>query len=483
VTGYTFKGWDKDFSNITADLTVTAQYTINKYTIKFVNEDGSLLQSTQVEYGTTPAYNGATPTKPATAQYTYTFAGWTPKIVAATEDATYTATFSSTVNKYTIKFVNEDGTELQSSQVEYGAAPAYTGATPTKAATAQYTYTFAAWSPNIVAVTGDATYTATYNSTLNKYTITFVNEDGTLLQSGLVEYGTTPAYNGATPTKPATAQYTYTFAGWTPNVTTVTGEATYTATFDATVNTYVITFVNYDETVLAAYKLEYGALPAYNDATPQRPKDGEFSYVFAGWTPEIVNVTGAATYKATFKAVTNVYTITFVDEDGTLLDQVIVEYGQVPVTTVTPTKPATAQYTYTFAGWTPQLVAATEDATYTATYNATVNKYTITAVAVNGSVEGVGEYEYGAKVSLTAIPDDGYLFDQWGDGITDNPRTVTVTSDIEVTALFVEDEQPGEGLNDLNGQEAPAARKVLINGRFYILTAEEVYDFNGRKVQ
>ena len=67
-----------------------------KYTIVFKNWDGSVLQSTQVEEGKMPQYTGATPTKPNDAQYSYTFSGWTPQIVAATANSTYTATFTAT---------------------------------------------------------------------------------------------------------------------------------------------------------------------------------------------------------------------------------------------------------------------------------------------------------------------------------------------------------------------------------------------------
>ena len=214
-------------------LYFTNTYVDPTYTVNFVNEDETVLQTGLTAYGQTPEYTGETPTKKATAQYTYTFAGWTPEIVPVTGDATYKATYSSTVNEYTVQFVNEDGEVLQSGKVAYGDTPEYKGATPTKKATAQYTYTFAGWTSEIVPVTGEATYKATYSSTVNEYTVQFVNEDGEVLQSGLVAYGDTPEYKGETPTKAKDAQYVYRFIGWTPDITAAENAAVYTASYKA----------------------------------------------------------------------------------------------------------------------------------------------------------------------------------------------------------------------------------------------------------
>ena len=170
-----------DVTLVPGDLTITDN--TKKYTIKFVDEDGTELQSGKVAEGKMPEYTGKTPTKAATAQFTYAFKGWTPEVAKATADATYTATYSSTVREYTIKFVNDDGTELQSGKVAYGDKPAYKGETPAKAATAQFTYAFKGWSPELTKVTGDATYTATYTATpvpAKTGTLTFDLGGGTL---------------------------------------------------------------------------------------------------------------------------------------------------------------------------------------------------------------------------------------------------------------------------------------------------------------
>ena len=204
------------------------------YTVTWENWDGTVLKTDEnVAAGTMPEYNGEAPTKEGDAEHRYVFSGWTPEVSPVSGDVTYTAAFTEVTNTYTITWKNWDGTVLETDEnVAAGTTPEYNGETPTREADAQYTYTFTGWTPAVDEVTGDIVYTATYDQTLNQYTVTWQNWDGSVLKTDEgVEYGKIPQYDGAMPTRPDDGQNEYVFAGWTPEVTTVTGDATYTATF------------------------------------------------------------------------------------------------------------------------------------------------------------------------------------------------------------------------------------------------------------
>ena len=65
-------------------------------------------------------------------------------------------------------------------------------------------------------------------------TITWQNYDGSTLKTEQVNCGETPSYSGETPTKASDGKYNYTFSGWSPAITTVSGNVTYTAEFTKT---------------------------------------------------------------------------------------------------------------------------------------------------------------------------------------------------------------------------------------------------------
>ena len=68
--GYTFTGWDIAFDNVTSDLTVTAQYSVNQYQISFESNGGSVVDAITADYGTTITASEA-PSREG-----YGFGGW-----------------------------------------------------------------------------------------------------------------------------------------------------------------------------------------------------------------------------------------------------------------------------------------------------------------------------------------------------------------------------------------------------------------------
>ena len=125
-----------------------------------------------------------------------------------------TSSFPVVVN-YTVSFKNYDGTLLSETVVEEGKTATYTGPTPTRAETAEATYTFSGWDQPLENITSDCVRVAQYTETLkpvtNYYKVTFKNYNDTLLQEVTVEEGHTAVYTGQTPTKPNTPTHQYAF--------------------------------------------------------------------------------------------------------------------------------------------------------------------------------------------------------------------------------------------------------------------------------
>ena len=229
--GYTFADWTSEevevangkFTMPAKNVTLKAKWNINKYTVKWVNWDGSEVRTdTEVPYGT-KLEAPANPTRAADAQYTYTFKDWDKPLEKVTKDVTYTAVYDKAVNKYTIKWVNWDGSEVRTdTEVPYGTkleAPA----DPTRAADAQYTYTFKDWTPEVKTVTGDATYKATYTKEANTYTLTYDLDGGEWTEATNefpYEYKATVEVVKTVPTREG-----YKFSGWRSEEVTIENDA------------------------------------------------------------------------------------------------------------------------------------------------------------------------------------------------------------------------------------------------------------------
>jgi len=89
--GYTFTGWDSGFDPVRGNITVTALYEINRYTVTFVDYDGAEIDVQTVDYNTA-ATAPADPERDG-----YTFTGWDTAFDAVTSDITVTAQYEEIV--------------------------------------------------------------------------------------------------------------------------------------------------------------------------------------------------------------------------------------------------------------------------------------------------------------------------------------------------------------------------------------------------
>lgn len=172
--GKTFKGWDKPFDNVTSDLTINAVYDVDTFTVTFKDGD-TVLETQTVEYE-------AAATAPDTARLSppegMHFAKWDKDFSKVTEDIEVSAVYE--LNEYTVTFKNGE-TTLKTEMVKHG----FAATAPNVYDTA--TKKFVGWDKSFDNVTSDIIVNAKWET--KKFTLTFINFDGTSVYTAEVEYG------------------------------------------------------------------------------------------------------------------------------------------------------------------------------------------------------------------------------------------------------------------------------------------------------
>ena len=526
-TGYEFVEWNDHSTNatrmvtVTADAEYTATFQLQTLTVTATPDDpshGTVTGSDSYTYG-------ATATVEATPAEDYHFLRWSdgstdnPHTFTVTQNTEIVAYFEmDEINYYTVTVLSANpvmGTVSGSGSVREGYSTVIS-------ATANTGYHFTQWqdasteASRTIVVTQDTTFTASFAP--NSYTITALSADetmGTVTGGGLYDYASTA-------TLTAVPEEGYISTQWqdgntqNPRQVSVSGDATYTASFERisftvtalanndlygsvtggdtyfygetatltatpvdgyhfvqwsdgeTSNPYVFSVFE-NKTVTAMFE-EDGALITYYTvtATPANPTMGTVTgggvyeenstavieaipntgYEFVAWNDQVTTnprtetVTSNLAFEATFQPIS--YEITAVAnpaEGGQVTGGGSYQYG------ATATLVATPNAGYDFAGWSDNFMSATRDvqvsgnATYTANFTQQVYQINIlVSNAAYGSATGSNTYHYGDIVTATATANQGFRFTRWSNGVTDDPYTFEATCDLNLYAEFVSEE-------------------------------------------
>ena len=226
-TGYTFGGWyngstkvENGAWNIASNVTLTAKWTANTYTVNFNANGGSVSPTSK-----TATYDSSF-TLPTPTWAGHTFSGWyngSTKVTSGTwtiaSNVTLTARWDSV--DYTISYTLNGGTNASSNPSTYTVNDSFTLAAPTKAGYTFLGWTYSGQTTPVKTVTvaegtmGNLSYTANWK--VNDYTVTFDANGGSVTPtSKTVTYDA--SYTVPTPTRTG-----YTFAGWYSGSTKYTG--------------------------------------------------------------------------------------------------------------------------------------------------------------------------------------------------------------------------------------------------------------------
>lgn len=365
------------------------------------------------------AYNRADPTFPEDDEYTYTFEGWseteggaliTGYPVAGETDLAYYAVYSKTPKEYTIEWVAE-GSVVFSEVLAFGSDVENVPEVPAKAG---HTGKWVS-APNTMPAK-NTTVTAEY--TPIDYTITWVIGDNTYETT--FAYGTMPSCSESTD-KASTATTDFTFIGWDKNISAVTGDETYTAQYSESARKYTVTWQYEDGTVIDTDSVANGDAVTYIPVIAE--KEGHTAVYSVPDVMPTENVTIIVTYEA------KNYTITWVTPDGSVEESW--KYGTTPVYSgEEPSKAATPEKEYTFAGWSPEVLVVTGDATYTAQFTETNRKYSVIWY-VDGEFYDARDIAFGDIIPTLEVPAKTGFTAVW-----DNPFRTMPAQDVTINAVY-----------------------------------------------
>jgi uncharacterized repeat protein (TIGR02543 family) len=386
VEGYDFVGWDKAVDRIEDDLDVIALYEIKTFTVIFRTPDGSVYDLQEVNYGD----DASDPGYPDLDGYKFT--GWNASYLSVTADLDIEPTYSH--NTYTVRFYDKDSVLLEEQTVYHGDTAIDPYSTYSSAID-KVGFNFVGWSQEFDYVTDNLNCYPVYE--VITFEVRFLDDDGSIFDIQTVNYGE-DAYEPLTPSKEG-----HTFTGWDIDFTNVISDLAVSATYE--IDTFTVSFYDINMLVFSSVTVDY-----HEDATPPAAPS-VIGYGFIGWDSSFERVESDLHIYAIYEPLE--FTVTFYDIDGDMFEIQLVNYGNDAV------EPSGMEVVgHTFTGWDQAFTNVTEDLDVHPVY--TVNLHSVTFVENGGSdVDDLVDVEYGSTIIVPIPTKLGYRFLGWYLGETE----------------------------------------------------------------
>lgn len=319
------------------------------------------------------------------------------------------------------------------------------------------------------------------------YKCKFKNIDGSLLYTCDVKPNTIVQYKGKTPAIPETETFIYSFDGWDQELSFVSEDTTFTATYKAKRKDYRVEYQNYDGTVLYSTYVSAGDDAHYGAEIPEREPEFGYAYVFTGWDKSEKSIYSNTTLIAQYREELLTFNVDFVNYDGEVLYSAKVPYGGTAVYKGTdPTPPVSEEkgYEYVFDKWDKPTGPILEDTDFYAEYELIRKQYVVKFLNYDESlldtekVDAGSNAVYNGQTPIKPTDKDGrYVFIGWDlpidsiyEDTTVHAQYSSLSSICHVKFLNYDEEL-------LEEKDVDFGEKVFYEGETPTRESDDMYDY------
>ena len=268
-----------------------------------------------------------------------------------------------------------------------------------------------------------------------KHIVVFQDEEGNVLKTSFVSHEEAALPPKMPEKKGESKHHEVKFQGWDKDISCVQENLVVKAVYKEVPKEYLVMYFHENGKMLGTETVPYGQA-AKEPYHPQKPQTKEYNYIFKGWNNDLSHIEKDTMAKAVFEERRRSFAVRFFHEDGTLLKEEKIVYGQAAHAPDNPVKQSDEVYYYVFDRWDTPFDNVKENTEVHAVFSPIYNEYTVRIYEEREGVEKehlVEEklYHYGDIIAYPELRKKGYTL-QWDI----HPETVRQNEEIHASWIF-----------------------------------------------